>query len=175
MTSRAGATVAPVALIILAGALLAAAETRARPQATADRISFAGTWSAAGNREALAIAGGRIASSARVSGALVLTGGTALGRGFQAEAIGFDNGAGLTAGCAVWTDSRGDRIFSDFTGDLLHSGRRITGTITGGTGRFAGATGGYELTWRYALAGDDAGVHGRATDLRGWIRLGEAS
>jgi len=175
MTSRAGATVAAVALISLAGALLAAAEMRTARQPPVGRISFAGTWSAAGSRETLAIAGGRTASSARVSGALVLAGGTMLGRGFQAEAIGFDNGARLTAGCAVWTDSRGDRIFSDFTGDLLHSGRWITGTITGGTGRFAGATGSYELTWRYVLAGDDASVHGQATDLRGWIRLGEAS
>jgi hypothetical protein len=175
MTIRAGAAVASVVLVAVAGALLAASASRAVPPAPGGRISYAGTWTAAGTRETLPAAGNRTAATVHVSGAIVLTGDTALGRGLQGEVIGFDNGAGVTAGSAVWTDSRGDRIFSDITGDLLQTRRRITGTITGGTGKYSGASGGYELSWLYVLSGDDTGVQGRAIDLRGWIVLAEPS
>ena len=57
----------------------------------------------------------------------------------------------LSVGRAVWTDGRGDRIFSELSGEPLQTGRRISGTITGGTGRMRGVTGDYELTWRGTL------------------------
>jgi len=38
----------------------------------------------------------------------------------------------------VWTDRLGDRLFSRLKGDPLETGRRVVGTITGGTGRYAG-------------------------------------
>jgi hypothetical protein len=171
MTIRAGAAVASAVLVAVAGALLAASASRAVPVASGGRLTYTGTWSAAGTRETLPAAGNRTAVTVHVAGAIVLAADGPLGRGLQGEVIGFDNGAGVTAGSAVWTDGRGDRIFSDLTGDLLQSSRRITGTITGGTGKYAGATGAYELTWLYVLSGEDAGVQGRAIDLRGWISL----
>ena len=44
----------------------------------------------------------------------------------------------LSVGRAVWTDARGDRVFSELRGEPVATGRRIVGTITGGTGRYAG-------------------------------------
>jgi hypothetical protein len=51
------------------------------------------------------------------------------------------------------------------------------GTITGGTGRYAGLDGEYAFTWQYVVApADGAGViQGRAADLSGRVRRGDAA
>ncbi len=102
----------------------------------------------------------------------MLAKGTELGGGILAEAIAFDDGRTLSVGRAVWTDARGDRVFSELRGEPLAAGRRIRGTITGGTGRYDGVVGEYELTWQYVARDDDDTVQGRAIDLRGRIRKG---
>jgi hypothetical protein len=95
-----------------------------------------------------------------------------LGIGLLGEAIAFDDGQKLSIGRAVWTDPRGDHVFSELKGEPVATGRRIIGTITGGTGRYAGVTGDYSLTWQYVAQDVDDGVQGRAVDLRGRLRKG---
>ena len=73
-------------------------------------------------------------------------------------------------GRAVWTDERGDRIFSRLRGEPLQTGKRLVGTITGGTGRYAGLEGEYSLTWQYVLPSEEGGVQGRAIGLTGRVR-----
>jgi hypothetical protein len=73
----------------------------------------------------------------------------------------------------VWTDERGDRIFSVLQGDsLLGNQRALRGIITGGTGRYAGFSGEYEFTWRHLIAVDGGQINGRTTNLRGHVRPG---
>ena len=88
---------------------------------------FQGSWSAVGSRHTLPTEGGRTAAVVQLSGAVVLTDPAGAGAGFQGEAIGFDDGGSLSAGRAVWTDARGDRVFSALRGDSLQTGRRILG------------------------------------------------
>ena len=114
--------------------------------------SFAGTWSATGQRETVAVEGGGTAAIVEVSGAVVLTTGDGLAPGFRGEAIGFDDGQGLSVGRAVWTDEKGDRLFSRLQGESIGTGRRFRGTITGGTGRYAGFVGDYVFTWQYVVS-----------------------
>jgi hypothetical protein len=95
-----------------------------------------------------------------------------LGGGLLGEAITFDDGQNLSVGRAVWTDARGDRIFSELRGEPVATGRRVVGTITGGTGQYAGAIGDYSLTWQYVAQDLDDVVQGRAVDLRGRLRKG---
>ncbi len=133
--------------------------------------TFTGSWSARGQRQAIPTEGGRTAGIVHLSGAIVLAKGTELGGGILADAIAFDDGRSLSVGRAVWTDARGDRVFSELRGEPVATGRRILGTITGGTGRYNGLVGEYELTWQYVAQDDDA-VQGRAVDLRGRIRKG---
>ena len=57
------------------------------------------------------------AGTFQLSGAVSLTGGDGLSRGFRGEVIGFDDGAGGLVGQCVWTDERGDRVFSQLTGE----------------------------------------------------------
>lgn len=142
---------------------------------TADSASsyqvFEATWSASGERQTLATEAGRTAVTVRLSGAVTITAGAGLGRGFRGEVIGFDDGAGLVTGRAVWTDDKGDRIFSVLTGDALTAtGRPLVATITGGTGRYAGVTGEYLFRWQSLIATDGNHVSGRAVDLRGRVR-----
>jgi hypothetical protein len=70
----------------------------------------------------------------------------------------------------VWTDEHGDRLFSRLKGEPLETGRRVVGTITGGTGRYAGLEGEYSLTWQYVVSGEDGGIQGRAVRLEGRVR-----
>jgi hypothetical protein len=136
--------------------------------------TFTGTWSARGQRQSVPIGGGGTASVVYLSGAVVPATRDVLGGGMRAEAIAFDDGSSSGTGRAVWTDSRGNRLFSEITGRTVAAGRRITGTFTGGTGPFAGASGDYELTWQYIARDNDIGtdVQGRAANLHGRLRAG---
>ena len=161
---------AVVSLAAAAGASLSSAVQE--PSAAEGWKTFTGTWSARGPRQTIPTEGGRTAGIVQLSGAIVLADGTDLGRGVLAEAIAFDDGRNLSVGRAVWTDARGDRVFSELKGEPVATGRRIVGTITGGTGRYDGVVGAYELTWQYVARDDDDTVQGRAVDLRGRIRKG---
>jgi hypothetical protein len=133
---------------------------------------FSGTWVVSGRREAVAIEDGGTAAIVEVSGAVVLTSGDGLSRGFRGQAIGFEDGQGLGAGRSVWTDENGDRVFSRLKGESLRTGKRFVGTITGGTGRYAGLEGEYAFTWQYVVSGEGAAgvIQGRAADLTGRVR-----
>ncbi len=50
------------------------------------------------------------------------------------------------------------------------TGSRFTGTLLGGTGRYAGVAGEYEFEWQYVLDAGDGYVQGRITGLRGRFR-----
>jgi len=139
-----------------------------------DWRAFSGTWSASGRRQTLRTEGNRPAAIIQLSGAVVLASPAGLSSAFRAEAIGFDDGTQTAVGRAVWTDSRGDLVFSVLKGEPLATGRRITGTITGGTGRYANIAGDWELTWQFVVETEDGEVQGRAADLKGRARGFEA-
>ena len=136
--------------------------------------TFEGTLSASGQRHTLPTETGRPAVTVHLSGAVTLTAGEGLSRGFRGEVIGFDDGAGLTVMRGVWTDERGDRIFSQLKGETVASGRRISGTITGGTGRYAEITGDYSFDWQYVVEAEAGTIQGRAIGLKGRYRVAGA-
>jgi hypothetical protein len=160
---------------LLALALAVAACTQPAPERAAaprpgEWRSFAGTWSAAGDRRTLDVAPDRQASILDVSGSLLLTGERGLGAGFQARAIAFSDGTASSVGRAVWTDERGDRIFSELRGAQVATGRRVLGTITGGTGRWSGISGEYAFDWTYVIE-TEGRVQGRTVGLTGRARI----
>jgi hypothetical protein len=168
-------------LSLMAAAWLAAAAIAAQAPAPAQQApasdvwrSFEGTLSASGQRQTLPTESGRPAVTAQLSGAVAITAGEGLSRGFRGEVIGFDDGAGLTVLRGVWTDDRGDRIFSQLKGEAVESGRRIVATITGGTGRYAGITGEYSFEWQYVVEAEAGVMSGRAVGLRGRYRIAGA-
>jgi hypothetical protein len=75
-------------------------------------------------------------------------------------------------GRSVWTDERGDQVFSELRGEGTATSNRIAGTIVGGTGRYAGATGNYEFSWRFVLETEGGTVQGQSVGLKGRVRVG---
>ena len=134
--------------------------------------AFEGTWSATGRRQTLPTEDGRTAATVQLSGPVTLSVGEGLRRGFQGELIGFDDGRSVRAGRWVWTDTRGDRLFGELAGDGLRTGHRFTGTITGGTGRYAGIGGRFAFTWQYVVDAEGGEIQGRTSDLKGQYQRG---
>lgn len=153
--------------------LMASAAGRAdsQPPAADDWREFGASLTATGRRTTLALEQGQTAVTLHLTGTLVVTRSDGLGKGYRAEFLGFDDGSGLATARAVWTDDRGDRIFSRMVGAQLQAGRRTAATITGGTGRYAGITGTYSFTWRYLLPGEQGVVQVRIVELEGRYRL----
>jgi hypothetical protein len=155
----------------LAAGLAALALGGAAPEPPAsDWQPIAGTWSTSGRRQSVAVGGGASATILDASGAVTLTTGDGLSRGFRGQAIGFDDGQGRTVGRCVWTDEQGDQIFSRLQGPSMQAGKRVVGTVTGGTGRYQGLEGEYSFTWQYVVPGEDGLIQGRAVHLEGRYR-----
>jgi len=148
-----------------------------QPKALAPQIlpqgewhTFEGTWSASGTRQTLQLEANHRASIIDLTGSLLLRGDHGLGVGFRAQAIGFsDNLVGMQGRC-VWTDERGDKVYSELKGESVGAGNLIEGNFLGGTGRFAGVTGQYSFRWQYVVESEDV-LSGRAVDLKGRVRF----
>lgn len=163
--------------VALAGLLLLTACRRA-PQSL-ESVSagdewheFQGTWTATGSRQTMRLGVDRRVSIANLSGSLLLVGPSRPAVGFRAETIIFHDSATGMVGRAVWTDDRGDQVFSELRGESTAAGNKILGTFVGGTGRYSGATGSYEFSWRFVLENEDGNVAGESLDLKGRVRVG---
>lgn len=132
---------------------------------------FQGIWTAAGSRHVIRLGSDRQASVSNLSGSLMLAGASRPGVGYRAEVVVLNDSATGMTGRAVWTDERGDQIFSELRGEGTSTGNRIVGTFLGGTGRFAGATGGFEFSWRFVLESEDGVVQGQSVGLKGRVRM----
>lgn len=160
--------------VALAGFLVVAG-CGSMPQATSPLTGsewhqFAGTWTAAGARHSIQLGANRQASTAQLTGSLLLAGPSKPAVGFRSEAIVFNDSSTGMVGRAVWTDEHGDQVFSELKGEGTASNNRIVGTFVGGTGRYSGATGTYEFSWRFLLEDEDGTVQGQSIGLSGQVR-----
>jgi hypothetical protein len=132
---------------------------------------FQGTWTAAGSRNIMPFGGDRRAAVSSFEGSLVLAGPSRPGVGFRSDAIVFSDTITGLVGRAVWTDEHGDRAYSELRGEGSATNNKIIGTFVGGTGRYAGATGSYEFSWRFVLENEDGDVQGQSLGLKGRVRI----
>jgi hypothetical protein len=164
-------------LVVVAIALaVAACGPPAPPQSAAAATEwreFAGSWNAAGSRRIIPLGADRRGSIINLRGTMLLAGPERPGVGFLSEVIALvDSETGLV-GRSVWTDQRGDQVFSELKGEGTAARNRVTGTILGGTGRYAGATGSYEFSWQFVTEAEDGSIQGRAVELKGRVRAGQ--
>jgi hypothetical protein len=137
--------------------------------------AFEGTWTAAGTRRTLRLGADDRAAIFELTGTVLLSGAQRPSVGFRAQAIGLsDSRAGMQGRC-VWTDERGDMVYSELRGEAVGSGNRIVGTFLGGTGRYAGVSGDYTFQWQYVVDAEDGAVSGRVVDFKGRARFGQAA
>ncbi len=132
---------------------------------------FQGTWTAAGSRHRISLGSDRRASIADLDGTVLLTGASRPAVGFRAEAIVLNDSATGMVGRAVWTDEHGDEAYSELKGQGTNTGNTIVGTFLGGTGRYRGARGTYEFSWRFVLESEDGTVQGQSAGLKGRVRF----
>jgi hypothetical protein len=136
--------------------------------------TFGGTWTAAGTRRTLRLGPDERAAIFELTGSVLLSGAQRPAVGFRAQAIGFsDSRAGMQGRC-VWTDERGEMIYSELKGEFVAAGNHIVGTFVGGTGRYRGVTGDYSFQWQYVIDAEDGAVSGRVVDFRGRARLNDS-
>jgi hypothetical protein len=132
---------------------------------------FSGTWTAAGSRQVIGLGDDRRASVADYSGSLMLYGTSRPALGFRAEAVVLDDSATGLIGRAVWTDNTDNRVYSELRDETTSAGHRIVGTFVGGSGRYKGATGTYEFSWRFLLEAEDGTVQGQSMGFSGKVRF----
>jgi hypothetical protein len=142
------------------------------PRGAEEWREFQGIWTAVGMRQVIPLGGDRKASIADFNGSLVLSGSARPAVGFRAEAIVLNDTLTGLVGRAVWTDERGDQVFSELRGETTAAGNRLVGTFIGGSGRYAGATGTYEFSWRFLIEAEDGTVQGQSMGLKGRVRAG---
>jgi hypothetical protein len=163
--------VAAGCVALLVGVICAPAPTCAQASAGNEWHEFQGTWTAVGKRRVIPLGGDRRASIADFDGSLMLTGPSRPALGFRAEAILLNDSLTGIVGRAVWTDERGDQVFSELRSETAAtSSNRLLGTFLGGSGRYSGATGSYEFSWRFLLEDEDGTVQGQSMGLKGQVR-----
>jgi len=149
------------------------AESSKHSDGSGEWREFEGSWNAAGSRRTISLGADRRGSIIDLRGSLLLAGPGRPGTGFRSEVIALADSATGLLGRSVWTDERGDQVFSELKGDGTSAKNRIIGTILGGTGRYAGATGSYEFSWQFVIEAEDGSIQGRAVGLKGRVRPGQ--
>jgi hypothetical protein len=142
-------------------------------QAPGDWHEFEGYWNATGTRQTISLGDDRRSSVLYLSGTMLLAGPGRPGVGFRAETIAFVDSATGLSGRSVWTDERGDQVFSELKGEGTATRNRMEGTFLGGTGRYAGATGSYEFSWQFVIESEDGSIQGSSVGLKGRIRAAQ--
>lgn len=164
-----------IALAVAATACRPATESTAPHERSGEWLAFEGSWNAAGSRRTIRLGADRRASILELRGTMLLTGAGRPGAGFRSEVIALSDSATGLVGRSVWTDERGDQVFSEIQGEGTAARNRITGAILGGTGRYVGATGSYEFSWQFVMEAEDGSIQGRAVELKGRVRTGPAA
>jgi hypothetical protein len=162
-----------IALAIAAASCGPAAETPLPAAAPGEWREFQGSWNAAGSRRSIPLGTARRGSIIDLRGTLLLRGAGRPGVGFRSEVIALVDSATGLVGRSVWTDEHGDQVFSELQGEGTSARNRIAGTILGGTGRYAGATGMYEFSWHFVIEAEDGSIQGRTEGLEGRVRLAQ--
>jgi len=139
-----------------------------------DWHEFKGSWTAAGSRHTLRLGNDRRTSIASFQGTLLLAAPGRPGVGFRSEAVVLNDSVDGMIGRAVWTDEHGDQAWSELRGEDDGTNNKIVGNFVGGTGRYSGATGTYEFSWKFLLEDEDGNVQGESVGLKGRVRVGSA-
>jgi hypothetical protein len=143
-------------------------------ETSSEWLEFEGSWNAAGSRRTISLGADRRGSIIDLRGTMLLAGANRPGVGFRSEVIALvDSETGLV-GRSLWTDERGEQVFSELQGEGTAERNRITGKFLGGTGRYVGATGSYEFSWQWVMEAEDGTIQGRAIELKGRILPGPA-
>ena len=169
-----------IASVVLGSLAFAACGPSAEPPKSAappanDWREFEGSWNAAGSRRTIPLGADRRGSVIDLRGSMLLAGPGRPGVGFRSDVIALSDSETGLVGRSVWTDEKGDQVFSELKGEGTAAKNRITGTVLGGTGRYAGITGSYEFSWRFVIEAEDGSIQGSAVGFKGRFQAGQTN
>jgi len=146
----------------------------AAPGATAPakEKAFRAQWSVAGTIQDLDFGQGRRVGSFRLQGNVNLVRADGKVRDFWATCVGLrDTQTGTVTRC-IWYDAAdADRIFSELSGNMMGRSGKGHGTFAGGTGKYAGIRGSYEVQWISMVSREDGSLQANSVDMSGHWRL----
>jgi hypothetical protein len=151
------------------------AESEQSRGAPGEWLEFEGSWNGTGSRKSISLGADRSGSIIDLRGTMLLFGPQRPGTGFRADVIALVDSATGLVGRSVWTDERGDEVFSELEGEGTAANNHITGKILGGTGRYTGATGSFEFSWDWVMDGEEGTIQGRAVALKGRVQRGSGT
>ena len=135
--------------------------------------NFEANWTAVGTAQTLALDEARSATIMRLRGEISIKNDAGLTPSLQTDCVGMNltKGKSIGSGRCVWIDSDGDRMISEISGILSVTTSKARGNFIGGTGKYEGLEGAYELEWQYLQEIEEEGtIHGYSTGLTGnWI------
>ena len=134
-----------------------------------DSGEFRGQWSVTGEQQSMAFIDGREITLTRYRGEVNIQESDGLGSAFFSQCLSFgDTGKGGSSRCQ-WVDSRDERIYIEITSRVVESKTLVRGTFVGGTGKYDGIAGSFELeAWIYAASNkEEREVTAYTDNLRG--------
>jgi hypothetical protein len=168
---RSSRSAAPILIAILL--LLSAAASA--PGGAAGRAplkqsgSFQAQWSIAGTQQGLDFGPARSLSIYEHSGTVTVVRSDGLVGNALSKCIGLGDTAKGDVSRCIWIDAAGEKIFSELTArtDAESTTGRGSGTFVGGTGRFEGITGSYEIDRVNVPSLDPEKIEGRSLRMQG--------
>lgn len=135
---------------------------------------FEGQWTATGSAQTLVLDESRSATIMRLQGEVITESSAGLTPALQTDCVGLNlrQADSTGSGRCIWIDSDGDRMISEISGVLSGTASKVRGKFIGGTGKYAGLEGSYELDWQYiGTIEEEDTIHGYSTSLKGNWRL----
>jgi hypothetical protein len=117
--------------------------------AAADSGSFESTWDIKGSARKLEFGPSRMLRTVRHTGTITFRSSKGFVGTVMTSCIGLHDTGQRDIGRCTWVTGDGERLYSELTGSLppgLDTGT-ASGVFVGGTGRFTGVTGSYQLDW----------------------------
>ena len=136
--------------------------------------AFKGNWNAVISAQTLVLDETRSATTLRLQGTINTESSAGLTSDLQTDCIGLNlkQAQSIGVGRCVWIDTDGDRMISEVSGVLTGTVSKVRGLFIGGTGKYAGLEGNYQLEWQYlSRIEEEDTIHGYSTSLTGNWRL----
>ena len=165
----------PIAVLVFSSILFSVAWIAAGEEGEIAREgTFEGNWSVKGTTHPVE-ASGRTMALVRVEGRVTVRSSGGLATQFGAECVAVSDKVTGGVGRCVWTDEAGEKIFFEIGGSVvgpMGTSRDARGRVIGGTGRYEGIEGSWDLEWLFVdSALDDTRFKGYVTKLEGrWKR-----
>ena len=117
---------------------------------------FRGQWNVTGEQQRMDFIDGREITLTRYRGEVNIVESDGLPRAFFAQCLSFGDTGGTGSARCQWIDSQDERIYLELTSRVVESKSYVQGRLVGGTGRYAGISGAFELeAWVYTASNEE--------------------